>query len=113
MTASNTKPIIIETNDGPVIGSRRQVRASLYAMINYVHNNRDAILEHVKNEPLYAELNNSERLGMYLALMLNDVLEGMTLIAPVTKDFDVLHALTSQWEAAELAEVEKCGITNY
>ena len=113
MAISNIMLSLDESNDGPVIGSRRQVRASLYAMINYVHNNRDAILEHVKNEPLYAELNNSERLGMYLALMLNDVLEGMTLIAPVTKDFDALHALPSQWEAAELAEVEKYGITNY
>ena len=84
MTASDIELVPVEINDGPVIGSRRQVRASLYAMINYVHNNRDAILEHVKNEPLYAELNNSERLGMYLALMLNDVLEGMTLIGALS-----------------------------
>ena len=113
MTISNIVLSLDESNNGPVLGSRRQVRSSMYAMINYVHNNRDAILEHVKDEPLYAELSNSERLGMYLALMLNDLLEGMTLIVPMTKDFDTLHSLTSQWEAAELAEVEKCGITNY
>ena len=114
MAISNIVLSLDESNNGPVLGSRRQVRAGLYDIFNYVHNNRETILKRINETHKDPDgLTDNQKLGMYLGYMLDDLLEGIAAVAPHISNFDELYKYVKQWEAQELVEAEKYGIANY
>lgn len=103
-----------EDDNAPVLGSRRLVRAGLYNLVKYVHENREPILKRISEVyPELAELTDEQKLGIYLGYMLDDLVTGVMNIAPLIAKFESLVPSVMQWEARELAEAEKCGTVNY
>ena len=103
-----------QDDNAPVLGSRRLVRAGLYNLIKYVHENREPILKRINEvHPELAKLTDEKKLGTYLGYMLDDLITGTLKVAPLIEKFEFLVPTVTEWETHELADVEKYGITNY
>lgn len=114
MTDINVKLPNDQDGNAPVLGSRRLVRAGLYNLIKYVHENREPILKRIEEvHPELAELTNEQKLGTYLGYMLDDLVTGVMNIAPLIAKFEFLVPTVTEWETSELADVEKYGTANY